>query len=142
MESTDIVPELGAAPELGAEARTLLEQLIGQVAELRGEVRSLRAGGLRSDERLAALEQQQQQQRQQQQQPADERAEIPETNPEGSKARSDQACELANDLQALTKAMDACCPARARRLQADGGDMHWDPTPTGTPSRPTSSNGT
>eukprot|EP01046_Picozoa_sp_COSAG06_P078913 COSAG06_NODE_26439_length_614_cov_2.916505_1_plen_107_part_01 len=51
-----LVPELGAAPELGAEARTLLEQLIGQVAELRGEVRSLRAGGLRSDERLAALE--------------------------------------------------------------------------------------
>ena len=51
-----LMPELGAAPELGAEARTLLEQLIGQVAELRGEVRSLRAGGLRSDERLAALE--------------------------------------------------------------------------------------
>ena len=43
-------------PELGAEALTLLGQLIGQVAELRGEVRSLRAGGLRSDERLAALE--------------------------------------------------------------------------------------
>ena len=51
-----LVPELGAAPELGAEARTLLEQLIGQVAELRGEVRSLQASGLRSDERLAALE--------------------------------------------------------------------------------------
>jgi hypothetical protein len=34
------MPELrvGAAPELGAEARALLEQLIGQVAELRGEV--------------------------------------------------------------------------------------------------------
>jgi hypothetical protein len=48
--------ELGAAPELGAEARTLIEQLIWQVAELRGEVRSLQAGGLRSDERLAALE--------------------------------------------------------------------------------------
>eukprot|EP01046_Picozoa_sp_COSAG06_P025818 COSAG06_NODE_2190_length_7381_cov_3.312277_7_plen_111_part_01 len=51
-----LVPELRAAPELGAEARTLIEQLIWQVAELRGEVRSLQAGGLRSDERLAALE--------------------------------------------------------------------------------------
>ena len=98
--------------------------MLGQLTELRAEVGSLRAGKVRSDDRIAALEKTQAELCGEETKDTEkagmdntetEKAEDPasrDDEPNRRRAQGSQAYTRVHDFQALTAAaMDACCPS-------------------------------
>jgi hypothetical protein len=124
--------ELAAVP---AESRALFAKVLGRLEGMRGEVEALKAGKVRSDERITNLEQSLSMRvaKLEENGCEDEELEIKEKideqeEPEwldSTRRRAQavsQACARVRDFQALSAAaMDACCPPNGggrRRLQA------------------------
>ncbi len=120
--------QVGSSQHTGQDlSRAFLDRLLGEVTELRGEVRALKADRMRANERFAALEQWQEELRQQTTTTQEDAPEVgdpdsPTHAEPDSHARQEQTEDLARHVEELTAAMGACCPVRSRRMQT--GDGH------------------